>query len=117
MSEAALTANIVYERSSQRWMADFIGVAWGLVALAMQAVMEVKPHRQAETFLGCAIWVGPSAECLAAEPFRKQSVPQRTTTQNQCLGRCRSLHRHQYLRSWSGGQSFKRFRLRKSPRE
>ncbi|HND03852.1 MAG TPA: hypothetical protein PK782_17385, partial [Nitrospira sp.] len=79
MSDIALRAHIVYERGSRSggWLISLL-LHGGLVALAMQAVMEVTPHRQTETFRwDVALQSAPAPSPLAAEPLPpQQSVPQ-----------------------------------------
>ena len=79
MSDIALRAHIVYERGSRSggWLISLL-LHGGLLALAMQAVMEVTPHRQTETFRwDVALQSAPAPSPVAAEPLPpQQSVPQ-----------------------------------------
>ncbi|MBS0169499.1 MAG: TonB family protein [Nitrospira sp.] len=70
MSQIALSENIAHGRGTRSggWLISLM-LHGGLVALAMQAVMEVKPHRQPETFRwDVALQPAPTPSPVAAEP-------------------------------------------------
>ncbi len=74
MSQIALRGNITHVRGSRSggWLISLM-LHGGLVALAMQAVMEVKPHRQPETFRwDVALQPAPTPSPVAAEPTPSQ---------------------------------------------
>ena len=121
MSEAALTANIAMYKELAVGMADFhwccMAGSRG-VALAMHAAMDVKPHLQPETFRwDVALHQAPDTESCCCRGASGTRVGSRRTSspRNQCLRPSRVLRERRFPRSWSGQQSFKRFRLRKSP--
>ena len=106
-----------YTRSSQwRWLVSLV-LHGGLVALAMHAAMEVKPHLQPETFFG--MWHCTRRRhrvlLLLRRFLHKSRFQDGQSPRNQCLRPSRVLRERRFPRSWSGRQSFKRFRLRKSP--
>ncbi|MGC3974884.1 MAG: TonB family protein [Nitrospira sp.] len=71
MSQIALKGNIAHVRGSRSggWLISLM-LHGGLVALAMQAVMEVKPHLQPETFRwDVALQPAPTPSPAAAEPI------------------------------------------------
>ena len=74
MSQIALRGDIAHVRSSRSggWLISLM-LHGGLVVLAMQAVMEVKPHRQPETFRwDVALQPAPPPSPVAAEPIASQ---------------------------------------------
>lgn len=74
MSGIALRAPIAHVRGSRSggWLISLM-LHGGLVALAMQAVMEVKPHRDPETFRwDVALQPAPAPRSAAAEPIPSQ---------------------------------------------
>lgn len=74
MSEVALTANIAHVRGSRSggWLVSLV-LHGGVVALAMQAVMDVKPHLQPETFRwDVALHQAPTPSPVAAEALPPQ---------------------------------------------
>ena len=81
MSEAALTANIAHIQGARSggWLISLV-LHGGLVALAMHAAMDVKPHLQPETFRwDVALHQAPTPSPVAAEALPTQeSVPRRT---------------------------------------
>ena len=79
MSEIALGSNIAHMRGSRSggWLISLV-LHGGVVALAMQAVMDVKPHLQTETFKwDVALQQAPAPSPAVAESLPPQeSVPQ-----------------------------------------
>lgn len=74
MSEVAFTAHMARVRGSRSggWLISLM-LHGGLVALAMQAVMEVKPHRQPEPFRwDVALHPAPTPSPVAVEPAPSQ---------------------------------------------
>ncbi len=74
MSEVALTAHMARVRGSRSggWLVSLM-LHGGLVALAMQAVMEVTPHRQPEPFRwDVALQPAPTPSPVAAKPTPSQ---------------------------------------------
>ncbi len=72
MSQIALRGNIAHVRGSRGggWLISLM-LHGGLVALAMQSVMEVKPHRQPETFRW-DVALQPAPNPVPAEPLASQ---------------------------------------------
>ena len=89
MSHVALSVNIAHLRGSRSggWLISLM-LHGGLVALAMQAVMEVKPHRQPDTFRwDVALQSAPVPSPAAAEPIPSQQPVSEPPPPKQSLSR------------------------------